>query len=665
MRKCNYFQVLTTVAASLQLLAVSANSAVPPSLASPNTPYPSLGDAAAERAQYIRHVLGSRIDYVNSKKRTRDFVKWSKQGDIKIYSMHGVQADADYTREETQLVAQTVVLQSHDPFPPNRMNLDIFSTENSPLSCYEGTSPQAEEKRSIKNWELLLRVLKLSVTFSPCYLTVGLAVLSTSFRDNTWFSWLTSSIASSGAAWIKWGQWSSTRSDMFPEALCDKLSILHANAPAHSWEYSETILESSLGLAKGSLDLVFDDFEQEPIASGSIAQVHRAVLEGKLIAVKIRHPNVARLIEMDFRIMAALARIFDYIPALSWLHIRESVEQFSHTMSAQSYLNVEAHHLEVLNHNFRNWPRVQFPRPFYANAACIMESFEPGSIVTSVIDKYNDMADYINIGNIQGYLQTEKKRKIAKKGMNGFVEGHDVMPLAMKSFIVTTGLGLYLKMLLLDNLLHADLHAGNIILDFHTKKRGFDGRVTLVDAGMVAQLTEDESSTFVGLLSSMGEGDGRMAAKFALQFSIENDLSAEQEQSFCDDMAILFDERCQGYGTHVDVGHVLRGVLSLIRKHQVRIDANFATLTINILCLESLASQVCPPYNLLDSARPLLQSYRRICYTKEGEPIPKEKRSSLANFWLSLKYLSKQKADRRFFRRLPKQDNWRVVKQLH
>ncbi len=664
MHERNYLSILMIVA-SLQLWTASASSAVPPSLASPNIPYPSLGDSAAERAHYIKHVLKSRMDYVHSKKRTRDFAQWVKQGDFKIYSMHGVQVDSDYILEEKPLVPQKVAEESHDPFPPNRMNLDIFSTENSPPSCYEGISPQAEEKRSIKNWELVMRVLKLSITFAPCYLTVGLAVFSTTFRENTWFSWLTSSIASSGAAWIKWGQWSSTRSDMFPEALCDKLSILHANAPAHWWDHSETILESSLGLAKGSLDLVFDDFEKEPIASGSIAQVHRAVLEGKPIAVKIRHPNVARLIEMDFRIMAGLARIFDYIPALSWLHIRESVEQFSHTMSAQSYLNVEAHHLEVLNHNFRHWPRVQFPRPFYANAACIMESFEPGSIVTSIIDQYNDLAGYINIGNFQGYLQSAKRRKMKKMGTPNFIEGHDVMPVAMKSFIVTTGLGLYLKMLLLDNLLHADLHAGNILLDFHTKKSGFDGKVTLVDAGMVAQLTEDESSTFVGLLSSMGEGDGRMAAIFALRFSLENNLSTEQEESFCDDMAMLFDERCRGYGTHVDVGHVLRGVLTLIRKHQVRIDANFATLTINILCLESLASQVCPSYNLLDSARPLLQGYRRICYTKDGEPIPQDKRSKFANIWLSFKYLNKQKADRKFFRRLQKPISWRVAKQLH
>jgi predicted unusual protein kinase regulating ubiquinone biosynthesis (AarF/ABC1/UbiB family) len=58
-------------------------------------------------------------------------------------------------------------------------------------------------------------------------------------------------------------------------------------------------------------------------------------------------------------------------------------------------------------------------------------------------------------------------------------------------------------------------------------------------------------------------------------------MSAEHRDAFARDMVDLFEERCRGYGTNVDVGHVLRGVLGLVRKHRVRIDANFATLVRN------------------------------------------------------------------------------------
>jgi len=108
----------------------------------------------------------------------------------------------------------------------------------------------------------------------------------------------------------------------------------------------------------------------------------------------------------------------------------------------------------------------------------------------------------------------------------------------------------------------------------HENLKDVDGyAITLVDAGMVAKLTEEESSAFIGLLASLGEGDGKEAARFALQFSIENTMNDKERGAFVNDMVLLFAERCGGYGTAVNVGYVLRGVLSLIRKHQVRIDA--------------------------------------------------------------------------------------------
>jgi predicted unusual protein kinase regulating ubiquinone biosynthesis (AarF/ABC1/UbiB family) len=152
------------------------------------------------------------------------------------------------------------------------------------------------------------------------------------------------------------------------------------------------------------------------------------------------------------------------------------------------------------------------------------------------------------------------------------------------------------------------------------------------------------------MLCSLGEGDGREAARFALRFSVEQNLDESAKKSFTDSMEKLFVERCRGYGTNVDVGSVLRGVLSLIREHQVRIDANFATLVINILCLESLSYQVCPSYNLLDFSQPLLQSYRRICYNADGTPKPRGSRAKWLNIWLSLMHVRKTKAEDAFFR---------------
>ena len=420
--------------------------------------------------------------------------------------------------------------------------------------------------------------------------------------------------------------------------------------------------------------------------------MHKANLCGVPVAVKIRHPRVQQLIDMDFRLMSAAAALVDKLPALSWLHIRESVDQFSHTMAAQAHLQVEAHNLEVLNYNFRRWPKVQFPTPFFASDAVIIETFEPGVISTDIIDKYDTIAAKLNDekGSVgvkvqeadddNDYVLGERNQSTGGET----IAGYDLMPLELSKFLVSTGVSMYLKMLLVDNLMHADLHPGNIMVDARRRRKhqfksaenekalalvggsstsqnlppeqevmaAMDDvldhiRITLVDAGMVAKLSDEESSAFIGLLSCLGEGDGAEAADWALRFSVDSGTAVEERQAFVKDMVRLFQERCRGYGTDVDVGHVLRGILGLIRKHRVRIDANFATLVINALCVESLARRVCPSYNVLDAAQPLLQGYRQIRIGKKGVP--------LSSKWFKLRMaanaLKKEIDDRLFFGR--------------
>jgi aarF domain-containing kinase len=444
---------------------------------------------------------------------------------------------------------------------------------------------------------------------------------------------------------------------MFPYALCIALSELHADAPSHSWKITQRSVEESLCIPRGRLFEVFRSFEREPVASGSIAQIHRAVIKpsgatacdstnllekvyeggkesdsGKLVAIKVRHPKVARLIDMDFRIMAIVGSIIDCMPGLGWLQIKSSIDQFSHTMASQAHLHVEAHHLEVLNYNFRNWDTVGFPKPLFACSKVIIETFEEGKICTTIIDQYDRLA--------------------AKDELTA----EEIMPIPLAKFIVTTGLALYLKMLIIDGLMHADLHPGNIMISaelfdkedaissmLHSKDEspkhamkmvaakiahGFYGHITLVDAGMVAQLEDQESANFIGLMSSLGAGDGRTAAQSVLKFSDKKDyLTKEEQEAFTKEMILFFEHNCKGYGTNVDVGEVLRGVLNIIKNHRVRIDANYATLVVNALCIEGLAKRVCPSYNVLDAAKPLLSSYRSLPFYKSKSRMVRSTKS--------------------------------------
>ncbi|KAI2500225.1 kinase [Fragilaria crotonensis] len=581
------------------------------------------------KVSHVRHILIARLHSVLSGARARDFGKWaSKQGDLKVVSMHGVDEEELDSNFGDHL---EVVPSSNGLFPDDAINLALVPIPELP-SQYQGM-PFHLEEGGISVINLIFRSIRLGFNFAPVASTAMIALVSPYFREKVWFSWVASCLAASGPAFIKWGQWASTRSDMFPESLCAALSQLTNDAPTHSWKHTKKVMESSLGLPPDSLLKVFDSFDQKPLASGSIAQVHKACLNGTSVVAKVRHPNVAKLIAMDFRLMRIAAGIADILPALSWLHIRETVEQFSHTMAAQAHLNVEGHHLEVLNFNFRNWPHVRFPRPFYATSAVIIETFEAGKIVTAILDAYETLAS--QAARNQGTLTVEEIVD-DKASEESYPQSHQVVPMDVAKFIVSTGLSLYLKMLLIDRQMHADLHAGNIMLDLTNEVNeprlsstealptasspGGHRRlaITLVDAGMVAQLSEDESTNFIGLLCCLGDGNGRVAAQCALRFSKESQLTEEEQLAFADDMDELFKLTCRGYGTNVSAGEVLRGVLGLIRKHKVRIDANYATLVVNCLCIEGLAQRVCPAYNLVDAAKPLLQAYQGLCYNKDG-----------------------------------------------
>jgi len=189
-------------------------------------------------------------------------------------------------------------------------------------------------------WQLFTRAIVLLLVFLPTVLTAILARYWPAFRERVWFPLVKTALASAGTAFIKWGQWASTRPDVFPERLCAVLSELHSQAPRHGWAHTLREVEAAMGKP---LLAAFASFEQEPFASGSIAQMHRATdLSGQPLAVKVRHPNVVERIQTDFALMLMLADFTARVPGLRWLNLKSSVAQFSSTMVAQTRLDIEA-----------------------------------------------------------------------------------------------------------------------------------------------------------------------------------------------------------------------------------------------------------------------------------------------------------------------------------
>jgi predicted unusual protein kinase regulating ubiquinone biosynthesis (AarF/ABC1/UbiB family) len=286
-----------------------------------------------------------------------------------------------------------------------------------------------------------LRFLWLIILFSPTVLSAPIALRKQNQLRKDWLQLLRKTLERAGPAFIKWGQWAATRADLFPPDFCKELELLHTQAPAHDFPYTEAAIKSAFGFELSDL---FSDFEHLPVASGSIGQIHRGVLsgagarltnmnEGSVVAVKVRHPGVSESIERDFALMMATARVAEVIPALKTLRLEESLKQFAAPLREQVDLGREGFYLHAFNYNFRKEKNVSFPVPLYplVAPAVLVETFEQGQHIST----------YVARGAGAPY----------------------------NSELAQVGARTMLHMMVVDNLVHSDLHPGNILVRLEPK----------------------------------------------------------------------------------------------------------------------------------------------------------------------------------------------------
>ncbi|XP_010268887.1 PREDICTED: ABC1 family protein C21C3.03, mitochondrial-like isoform X2 [Nelumbo nucifera] len=247
----------------------------------------------------------------------------------------------------------------------------------------------------LEGFILLLRSIYLAILFLP---TMAMAPFADCFGyqfRKTWLHLVHLTLEKAGPAFIKWGQWAAARPDLFPRDLCTELSKLQTEAPAHSFAYTKRIIEEAF---HHKLPEIFEDFEEVPVASGSVAQVHRASLRFQypgqhvkpiLVAVKVRHPGVSDAIRRDFFIINLVAKFSNFIPTLKWLRLDESLQQFAVFMMSQVDLAREAAQLSRFIYNFRSWKDVSFPKPLYplVHPAVLVETYEHGESVSYYVDE--------------------------------------------------------------------------------------------------------------------------------------------------------------------------------------------------------------------------------------------------------------------------------------
>ncbi|CAK9320979.1 unnamed protein product [Citrullus colocynthis] len=447
---------------------------------------------------------------------------------------------------------------------------------------------------------LLLRTLYLAILFSPCILMAPFVdTFGYNFR-RLWLRVVHRSLEKGGPAFIKWGQWAATRPDLFPRDLCTKLSELHTNAPEHSFSYTKKTIERAFGRR---LSEIFEKFEEKPVASGSIAQVHRAYLKFRypgqqvkpmLVAVKVRHPSVGESIRRDFIIIDLVAKISKFIPTLKWLRLDESVQQFAVFMMSQVDLAREAAHLSRFIYNFRQWKDVSFPKPVYplVHPAVLVETYEHGESVSCYVDK---------------------------------LEGNE----RLKSALAHIGTHALLKMLLVDNFIHADMHPGNILVRVsHGKsprKRLFNSKphVVFLDVGMTAELSGNDRVNLLEFFKAVARRDGRTVAECTLRLSKQQ--NCPDPEAFIQEVTEAFAFWATPEADLVHPAEAMQQLLEKVRRHRVNIDGNVCTVMVTTLVLEGWQRKLDPEYNVMQTLQTLLLRAdwaKSLSYTIEGLMAP-------------------------------------------
>ncbi len=366
-----------------------------------------------------------------------------------------------------------------------------------------------------------------------------------------------------GPTFIKFGQVLACRPDMLPiEYSREFLKLTDSVAPFPAVE-AKRIIEEDLKAPVGEL---FSFFDEAPVAAASIAQVHRARLhDGSPVMVKVQRPNIVRIIDRDVSIMRWLAELIEArVPDLAPYNVPGIVEEFTRTIKRELDFFIEA-----------------------SNATQLRKSFE-GSPVLYVPRIYNDISSkrVLVMETIQG-IRIDEYDRLDR-------EGHDRRELAKK------GAAAYFKMVLQDGFFHADPHPGNIFVLP-------DGRIGLVDFGIMGRVTEENMETFASIFLALAEHDyDSLVRQYVdLGFLSEETIDIEKfQRDMKADMVDLLEPYYVMQVKQIDFGAYVDRVTQILLRHRMKLPSNLYLMDKALITLEGILKQLDPEFNYFEAAKP-------------------------------------------------------------
>ncbi len=399
---------------------------------------------------------------------------------------------------------------------------------------------------------------------------------------------LVAALTELGPTFVKLGQILSTRSDLLPDSIIVELTTLQNNVEPLPFSEIEGQLVKTLG--KGWRER-FATFDEEPLASASIAQVHRATLvrggEGDdpgttvEVAIKIQRPGVRPKIESDLGILYAIAGwVEEAIDEAQAMDLRGIITDFTKSISQELDFKIEARNIERFQRNFAGVEAVAFPAVFdeLSSTEVLCMEFLSGRKFSDVLAAGESTEEIVKV-----YFEVAY------------------------------------KMLFHDGFFHGDLHPGNVLMLP-------DGRLGVLDCGMVGRLSPSMKEKLVDILWAVLNEDLEAVARAFWALSIRH--GPVDYQAFETDVIEIAERYIVGLPlSEIQIGLLFAEIVGGATKHQVRMPTDFTMMFKAIITTEGMAKAIAPDLDPVELARPHIEEMVAARYTPE-----RIKQQALADF---------------------------------
>jgi ubiquinone biosynthesis protein len=354
-----------------------------------------------------------------------------------------------------------------------------------------------------------------------------------------------------GPTYVKIGQVLAGRPDILPEAYRKALARLQDKVKPFPYEDVERIVMTELGVR---LSKAFSRFDTEPMAAASLGQVHRAALrDGRPVVVKVQRPDVRSQVAEDFDVLEEIAKFMEEHTDIGRKYRFSAVlAEFRTAIQEELNYEREAQNLVSVGKNLQEFKLIYVPQPV------------PDYCTRSVLTM-----DYV------------AGRKITELGPLGML-GIKGAALADEMFRA------YLKQILLDGIFHADPHPGNIFIME-------DGRVALLDLGMVGHTTPSMQECLLKILISISDGKGEDAAELVIRMSEKSERF--DHQKFLRQISQLVASRLNQGLRELNVGKTLMEVSRDARDNGLYVPAELTLLGKTLLELDDVGRILDPTFD--------------------------------------------------------------------